>query len=152
MALTEELERLEQLRRQGALTDAEFAQAKESLLRGLPPLRNVEAETRQWAMFLHLSQLLGFALPLAGWLVPILIWQIKKNELPGLDAHGKNATNWIISELIYAIASALLCFVCIGIPLLIAVGICGIVFPIIAGVQANDGKVWAYPVTMRFFR
>ncbi len=81
---------------------------------------------------------------------PIIIWQIKKTELPAIDVHGKNALNWILSFLLYTVASFLLAFVLIGIPILLALGICGIVFPILAGVKANNGQVWKYPMAIPF--
>lgn len=39
MALADELAKLQQLHGSGALTDEEFAQAKEAVLRGTPPAR-----------------------------------------------------------------------------------------------------------------
>lgn len=112
-----------------------------------------EQETRQWALALHLSVLAGYAVPLAGLIVPILIWQLKKADLPGLDVHGKNAVNWIISHIIYAIVSVILCFACgIGIPLLVALGIVALIFPIIAGIKANEGEVWKYPMAISFLK
>lgn len=154
MALADELERLEALRRQGALSDEEFARAKSALINGAtPPLRDRAAETRDWALYLHLSQLLGLtALPVVGWLAPVLIWQLKKDELPGLDVHGRIVVNWLLSEIIYAVVCGLLCFVCVGIPLLVVLGIIGIVFPIIGGVKAQNGEAWSYPGSIRFLR
>ncbi len=69
-----------------------------------------EQQTRQWAMFLHFSQLAAFLVPLAGLIVPIVIWQIKKTELPGIDVHGKIVINWIISEVLYGFVSFILLF------------------------------------------
>jgi len=111
-----------------------------------------DKETRQWALYLHLSLLSNFLIPLAGLVAPIVIWQIKKEELPGLDAHGKVAVNWIISAVIYGFVSFLLVFVLIGIPLLIALGVVSIVFPIIGGVKANNGELWKYPLSIRFLK
>jgi uncharacterized protein len=111
-----------------------------------------ETQTRQWALFLHLSLLAGFVVPLAGLVTPIIIWQLKKNDLPGLDIHGKNVVNWIISDLIYIAIGYILCFVLIGFPILIALGIVSIVFPIIGGIKANNGEVWKYPLTIRFVK
>jgi uncharacterized Tic20 family protein len=55
------------------------------------PLLNDEhsKDERTWAMFLHLSQLANLLLPLAGLVAPILIWQLKKDQLPALDQQGK---------------------------------------------------------------
>ena len=159
MNITEELEKLKQLHSSGSLSDEEYAKAKDRLLNGPPPL-NVPTEippapdkgqqTRQWAMLLHLSLLAGFIVPLAGFVAPIIIWQVKKTELPELDIHGKIVLNWIISSLIYGVISAVLIFILIGIPLLILLGILAVVFPIIGGIKANNGEAWRYPLSIRF--
>lgn len=112
----------------------------------------LEQQTRQWALFLHLSQLAGIIVPFAGLIVPIVIWQIKKTEFPGLDPHGKVVTNWIISGLIYAAVCIILVFVVIGFPLLILLALLGVIFPIIGGIKASNGEVWSYPLTIRFIK
>lgn len=158
MSIADELERLRELHRAGALSDEEFASAKAKLLQ--PPSAgcgwigsgDVEQQTRQWAMFLHFSQLAGLVVPLAGLVVPIVVWQLKKPELPEIDVHGKIVVNWILSEIIYAVVSVALVFVFVGIPLLIALGVLAIVFPIIGGIKANNGEVWRYPLSIPFFR
>lgn len=109
-----------------------------------------DSETRQWAVFLHLSLLAGFVLPGAGFILPIVLWQIKKAELPGIDAHGKVVVNWLISALIYGIACGMLIFVLLGIPLLGILGLLALIFPIIGAIKANEGIVWSYPLSIRF--
>ena len=111
-----------------------------------------ELQAKQWAMFLHLSQLAGFILPLLGLIAPIIIWQTQKAEFPILDAHGKAVVNWIISELIYGAIGFVLVFVVIGIPILAVLGILGIVFPIIGGLKANNGELWHYPMTINIVK
>jgi uncharacterized Tic20 family protein len=162
MSIADDLQKLDQLRQSGALNDDEFALAKARLLSPppetaapgpvAPPPLSLERQTRQWAFLLHLSMLAGFLLPLAGLIVPIVIWQLNKAELPGLDPHGKNAVNWIITEVIYALLGGLLVFFTIGIPLLIVVSVLGIVFPIIAAIKANNGEVWKYPLAISFLK
>ena len=122
-----------------------------------PPPGSQNAQTNQMAMFLHLSQLLGHtALPVLGWLVPILIWQLKKNDIPGIDVHGKNVANWILTELIAGMVCGLLAITVIGlvvaIPLGIALYVMGIILPIIGGIKANNGEVWDYPLSIKFFK
>lgn len=159
MSIADEIERLHQLKAQGAITDEEFTQAKQRLLSdALPP--DVPAgpadspgrQTLDWALFLHLSQLLGFLVPLGGLIAPLLIWQIKKDELPALDAHGKVVMNWVLSALIYTVVAGLLSLLVIGIPLLIIVLLLGVVFPIIGGVKASNGELWPYPLSIPFLR
>jgi len=109
-------------------------------------------KVREWCMLLHLSLLAGHMVALGGIIAPIVIWQTKKDEFPEIDVHGKNAMNWLITWIIYMALSVVLAFVVIGIPLLIIGGIAGIVFPIIAGVKANEGKVWKYPLAIPFLK
>jgi len=116
--------------------------------RGSDPLNG---NPNTWAMILHLSMLLGLAAPVVGFVAPIVIWQVKKNSMPEIDAHGCAAANWMISVLIYAAICFVLSFVLIGIPMAIVLGILAIVFPIIAGVKASDGIVWNYPLSFRIF-
>jgi uncharacterized protein len=170
MAIADELQKLDELRQRGALTDDEYAKAKAHVFdqaqrpnapdesapataqhgQPLEPAE-IERETRFWGMLIHISLLAGFLLPYAGLVVPILIWQLKKGELPEIDVHGKIAANWIISLTIYGVASALLCVVFIGIPLLLALAVMHVVFPIIGAVKANEGQAWPYPLSIRFF-
>ena len=111
---------------------------------------DTDREARQWAMFLHLSLLGGFLIPGLGFIAPIIIWQIKKDELPTIDSHGKIAVNWLISSLIYGTVCVLLSFVLIGIPLLLILGVLSVVFPIMGGIKANNGKLWKYPLSISF--
>jgi hypothetical protein len=157
MGVADELEKLQRLHQSGALSDEEYARAKDGLL-GAPSSAGtsqavtsdatIEQETQQWAMLLHLSLLAGFLLPLAGLVLPILIWQMKKASLPGIDVHGKIVANWIITEIIYGVACLLLVFVVVGIPLMIALIVVSIVFPIIGGIKAGNGEVWKYPLSL----
>jgi len=111
-----------------------------------------DQQTRTWGMVLHLSMLAGFVIPFAGLIAPIVIWQVKKNDLPEIDAHGRTAVNWIISACIYGVICFVLCFLLIGIPMMIVLGALCIVFPIIAGLKANNGEVWKYPMSIRFLK
>lgn len=150
MSIVEELERLQQLRDLGTMSEEEFLQAKAKLLNEPTFDSDIERRTRLWAMCLHLSVFAGYAAPFAGFIAPILIWQLMKEDLPGLDAHGRIVVNWIISSIIYTVVSAILCLVLIGIPMLIAVGIMAVVFPIVGAIKANEGVAWRYPLTISF--
>ena len=112
----------------------------------------MDQNTKTWAMILHLSLFAGYVIPLAGLIAPIVIWQIKKEAMPELDAHGKTVVNFIISLVIYSFVAVLLTFVLIGIPILIALGIVGIVYPIIGGLKANNGELWSYPGILRLLK
>ena len=79
-----------------------------------PPMQLQTPEEKQMGMFIHLSSLVyAFFYPI-GAALPIILWQTQKDQMPALDAHGKNATNWIISSFIYMAVSIPLMFVLIG--------------------------------------
>jgi uncharacterized protein len=158
MNLSDELLKLQQMHQSGAISDDEYAKAKEKLLNPAPggsggPAgpADLEQQTRLWAMILHLSQLAGFLVPFAGLIVPIVIWQIKKTELPGIDEHGKVVVNWIISLMIYFVGCVILAFLFIGLPLMLVLSLIAIIFPIVGGIKANNGEVWKYPMSIAFF-
>lgn len=110
------------------------------------------SEERQMGLFLHLSQLINIIIPLGGVIVPIVIWQMKKDQMPALDAHGKMVVNWLISSLIYWVVSGILALVLIGFIGMLALLIMGIVFPIIGGIKANNGEFWEYPLTIKLIK
>lgn len=106
-----------------------------------------DRETKQWAMFIHFSILAGWVIPLGGLIVPILLWQIKKDELPGIVPHAYVVFNWIITSLVYAVICLILTIVLIGILGFIALAIVTIIFAVMGGIKANAGEVWEYPGT-----
>lgn len=103
-----------------------------------------------WAMILHFSQFAGYVVPIAGFLAPIVIWQLKKDDLPTLDAHGRNVTNWLITEFLFSILCTILFFVGIGFLGFLVLAVLSVIFPIIGGIKASQGEVWKYPLTIRF--
>lgn len=109
-------------------------------------------EERSAAMMLHLSALAGLMIGFF-FLVPLIIWLVKRNDMPAIDPHGKAAINWHLSMFIWTMLSVLLiCAGGIGIVLLILIGLISIIFPIIAAVKANDGELWEYPGTFHFIK
>ena len=117
------------------------------------PQTEITTQAKQWAMFLHLSMLAGFIVPVIGTVVPpIILWQLKKDEMPWIDAHGKNAANWIISAFIYLVVCIMLSVIFIGILLAGVLFTLGMIFPIVAGIKANNGKVWKYPLAIQFLK
>lgn len=106
----------------------------------------------QWGMFVHFSLLAGFIIPFAGLIAPIVLWQMKKEEFPIVDTHGKVVVNWIISSVIYGIVCFILSFVFIGIFLFMALGLASVIFAIIGGIKANEGVVWEYPLSLKLIK
>jgi len=99
----------------------------------------------------HASALLGLFFHFLGHLLgPLIVWLIKRDVSPEIDANGKESLNFQISMLIYDAIAAILCLVLIGIPILIALWVLNTVFVIIASVKTSEGKLYRYPFTIRF--
>ena len=113
----------------------------------------ISKDARMWAMFCHLAGLAGCVIPVVGNIVgPLILWQIKKEDFPFVDEHGKEAVNFQISMSLYALITIPLFFICVGPFLLAAVGIVDLVFLLIAAVKANNGYHYRYPLTIRFIK
>lgn len=112
----------------------------------------VSEKDKQYAMFIHLSQFAGLLIPLLGWVLPLILWQTKKDTSEFIDANGKIVMNWIISSLIYGIICFLLLFIIIGAFLLPALGLCSTILTIIGSIKANNGEIWPYPLSIHFIK
>ncbi len=116
-------------------------------------MNEIPQTERTWALFAHLSSFLGWiGLPLANIIAPLVIWQIKKDEMPFAASQAKECLNFQITMTLFSIISAILCLIFIGIIGLIAIVIIDIVFTIIAAIKANDGIAYRYPFTMRLIQ
>ena len=104
-----------------------------------------DKNARTFAMLCHLLGIFGF-------LGPLIVWLIKKDDHEFIDTQGKAALNWQISVVIYAFISWLLVFIIIGAILLPALMVVNLVFCIIAAVKANDGIGYCYPLAIKFLK
>jgi uncharacterized Tic20 family protein len=110
----------------------------------------IPESARKMAMACHLLALVGLLGNGVGFLLgPLIIWVVKKDEHPFIDEQGKEAINFQITMFIAMIISAILILVLIGFFLMFIVGILMVVFPIIAGIKANNGEHYRYPMTIR---
>jgi len=122
------------------------------------------AEERQWALFAHLSALLGAILTGAfggGWgcfIGPLIIWLVKKDTMPFVNDQGKEALNFNITVAIAFLVLLLLSIMTFGIglfiaiPLWVIIGIAWLVLTIIAAIKANEGVRYRYPFTLRLIK
>jgi|TARA_B110001450_G_C17394035_1_gene388886 uncharacterized Tic20 family protein len=108
-------------------------------------------ENRQLLVLTHLSQLLDFITGIGGFLVPLIIWLIKKDEVFDMDRHGKAILNFRISMFIYLLicVPAILLFG-LGILGFIVIGIFYVIFPIINALRASKNQEPNYPLSIKF--
>ena len=120
----------------------------------IPPMEITPSkDERTWAMLSHFSALCMFIFPFFGnILAPLIIWLIKKDEMPFVEDQAKEVLNFQISMTIYKICSFILFVILIGIPILIGLIIFNVIITIIAGIKANDGESYRYPINLRLIK
>ncbi len=129
-----------------------------------PPLSGVPSpEERQWAMFAHLSVLVGGLLTsvIGGWgffIGPLVIWLMKKDTMPFVNDQAKEALNFSIMVSAIFLILLILTFVTLGIgalltvPVALVVGIGALVLIVMASMKANEGVAYRYPFTIRVIK
>ena len=115
-----------------------------------PPTVAYSSSERLWSVLCHLSYFFGLAL--LAFLFPMVVYLVMRTDSPFVTHHAREALNFHLSLLVYAVVCIPLCFLIVGIPLLIAIGIGGIVCSIVAAVKASEGIYYQYPLAIRFFR
>ena len=96
-----------------------------------------------------------------GWgsyLGPLVIWLVKKDDMPFVDDQAKEALNFNITISAIFLALWILTFVTLGIgalltlPLMAIVGIAALVFIVIAAIKSSDGVAYRYPFAIRLVK
>ncbi len=109
-----------------------------------------ESDEKTMALLAHL---LGGITCLLG---PLIIWLIKKDESPFVNDQGKEAVNFQLSILIGYVIAGILNFIpfvnCITWLFFPVLGISGLIFGILGGLEANKGVVYRYPCALRFIK
>jgi uncharacterized protein len=108
-------------------------------------------ENKQLLVLMHLSQLLDFVSGIGGFVVPLILWLTKKDEVYGMDQHGKAILNFRISMFLYVL-------ICIPLILLLGLGILGLIvlgffyliFPVTNAIKASNNQPPKYPLSIKF--
>ena len=111
----------------------------EEQLPALPPT----SDEKTLALLSHVVTLVS------NFIAPLIIYIIKKDESPFVAAHAKGSLNF---QLTILLAIIVLFITIIGIFLLWIVGIYALVLVIVATIRASEGKLYRYPLTIRFIK
>ncbi len=124
--------------------------ATQSAVPGAPP----GDEDRLLGMLVHLLAILS------GFVGPLVLWLVKKDESSFLNHHGRETLNFQFTLLLIAVAlvpiGGALFFFTMGLgtlllfPLLIGVSIFALVVEILCCVRAWEGQSCRYPFSIRF--
>ena len=153
-----DLKTLDDLRRNGAISEEEYQKEKQRFFNRSENTQTTNSNPllgmseNSYIALMHISQFAGIIIPGLGFILPVVLWAMNKDNNIKVNAVGKHILNFMISMLIYYAVSGVLCCLVIGIPMLIALGIMQIVFIIIATIKANNGETWRYPLTIDFLK
>lgn len=117
-----------------------------------PATGDTSNDERTWGLLAHLSALSGFIVPFGSVLGPLIVWQVKKNEMAFVDDQGKEALNFQITMTIALLVCCVLMLVLIGFLLALIVGLVDLVYTIIAAIAANNGQAYRYPFNLRLIK
>ncbi|TDF93843.1 DUF4870 domain-containing protein [Paenibacillus piri] len=106
----------------------------------------MSSEDKTLALLSHILSLF------VGFIAPLVIWLIKKDQSQYVAEQAKESLNFQISLLIYYFVAWILTFLVIGLILLPALWVFSVIVVILAAVKANSGEMYRYPLTIRFVK
>ena len=136
-------------------------------------IRPWNMDINSFCMLMHLSQFASSVFPLAGIIMPILMWQQFKKQSTIVDENGKQLVNFMLTSVITGIVSAIviavialslfantraeqtgftLLWAIVILFLVIGLGIAYVIFIIRAAIQSYNGNIGTYPLTIKFIR
>jgi uncharacterized Tic20 family protein len=131
--------------------------AVDPLPQSVAPVAGLSSDDRMWGMLAHLSALSGWFTGIGHIAGPLIVYLVKKDSQPFAAAEAKEALNFNISYTLYIVGLLILglplLLIGIGILLLLMIPVVGIamsVLAIVAGLKANEGRPFRYPLTIRF--
>ena len=116
---------------------------------GQPGSGGLTSDERTWGGAAHWGALIAGLIGGLSFLGPLIVLLVKGNDSPWIRRQSVESLNFQISVLIYAIVSAVLILLLVGLILLPIVGIFWLVFTIIGSVKASTGEDYHYPLTIR---
>ncbi|MEZ4955181.1 MAG: DUF4870 domain-containing protein [Saprospiraceae bacterium] len=88
----------------------------------------------------------------AGFIAPLVIYLVKKDESEFVKTHAKESLNFQISIFIYVLVCIPLVLLFIGFFIIIAIGLAYLALVIVATIKASEGKIYKYPFTIRLIK
>ena len=113
------------------------------------PVGYANQDEKTWALIAH------FGGAITGFVAPLIVFLVKGNESPTVRAHSVAALNfqilWSIISFVSIIVATCLAFLILPL-VLYFVPLFQFVMGIIAGLKANEGVLYKYPVTMELVK
>ena len=115
-------------------------------------MRLVSDEERIYATWMHIAGLSGYVIPFGNFLVPLILWALKRKESHYIDQQGREVMNFQLTIVFYAIFTWILMMLIIGWVFAPVVFLLHLIGSIMGAVRTWEGKIFHYPATMRVIR
>jgi uncharacterized protein len=112
------------------------------------PLSTPTSDERTFAILSHILAIV----PGIGIFGPLVIWLIKKDESPFVEANAKESLNFQLTMLIAYVVSWILVIVLIGVMLFFVIWVLNIVLVIVASIKTSENKIYRYPFNLRLIK
>jgi hypothetical protein len=112
--------------------------------------RNTSKNNTTLAALCHLSALLGTVLCPLNLIIPIVIICCNDNKF--VRSQAKECLNFQISVVIWALISAVACFLVVGVFMLVVLAVAAFMLPIFAAISAASGTDYRYPLIFRLIK
>jgi uncharacterized protein len=121
---------------------------------GAPVAGFANSEDKTWALVAHFGGAAGMFLGAGcgGWVAPLVALLARGNQSPVVRQHAVNALNFQILWSIIGVVGWVLVCVLIGFVVWLAAMVIGIVFGVIAGLRANEGQLYQYPMSVSMIK
>ncbi|MFI4861742.1 MAG: DUF4870 domain-containing protein [Phycisphaerales bacterium JB063] len=111
-----------------------------------PAFADLKDDEKTMGMLCHLLGLI------TGFVGPLVLWLIKKEESKFIEDQAKEALNFQIMMFLGMFISGILMIVCIGYLTFLAVLVVDIIFTIQGMLKAKEGQAYRYPFNLRLIK
>ncbi len=112
------------------------------------PLSTPTSDERVLGILSHILAIV----PGVGIFGPLVIWLIKKDESPFVEANAKESLNFQLTMLIAYAICWILVFVIIGAFFFGVIWVLNLILVIVASVKASENKIYRYPFNLRLIK
>jgi uncharacterized protein len=116
----------------------------------MAPAGYANADEKTWALIAHFGGAIGafFGGGTLGWVAPLIALVARGNQSPTVRAHAVAALNFqLLWSIVAVIGYATICLA-IGLIIFPIAILLQIIFGIVAGVRANEGDLYRYPLSI----
>ncbi len=125
-----------------------------SLIQVAEEKKNNNVTDIKWLTLLHLLPIIGFIIPFANLIIPLILWIYKREGNIQLEEQGRAVINFHATVVIGYMISVLLLviFFPVGFPLIILTALYAAILILRNTLRVMNGQSYYYPLSLKFLR